>query len=333
MAQPIRAGVVGCGGRGRLYARLCGPMADIDVVAFVDAREESAQAALTAFGGEYATTDVERIWSDKSLDAVFIATWHDTHTPYCLAAAAAGKQIFIEKPLALTVAECDAIGEAVYRAGVVLVAGFKLHWCPVVLEVMARVGTPYLLTGQMMDNPWGASHWATQPHTGGGNVLSQGCHTADLLCLLAGSEPALVSGAGGTFTGAHPDILDNVVATVTFANGAVASMVQGDLGHNSYLSKFFFQVWGRNGVHAHLDSRLHRALVWDGGHGPQEIRAADLGSDDVWVVEGDVGVLRAFVDAVKGDGPAEPGVAAGRRATRLVTGIFESIRTGQMVRL
>ncbi|NUQ02220.1 MAG: Gfo/Idh/MocA family oxidoreductase [Armatimonadetes bacterium] len=333
MSRVIRAGVVGCGGRGKLYARLAAGMDDLEVVAFADVNRAGAETALAEFGGDYATAEIERIWADESLEAVVIATWHDTHTPFCQAAAAAGKHIFIEKPLALTVAECEAIGESVRRAGVKLVAGFKLDFCPVVRAVKERVGTPWLLTGQMMDNPWPTTHWATQPGTGGGNVLSQGCHTADLLRFLAGAEPVKVAGFGGTFSGQHPAVIDNVVASIAYANGAVASLVQGDLGENRQLSKFFFQVWGRDGAWAHLDTRLHRAVVYRRGAEPEEIVAAQLGSDDRLVIEGDYGVLRAFVEAVKGDGPAEPGVLAGTQATRTITGIFESIRTGQVVEL
>ncbi len=338
MGVPIRAAVIGCGGRGKLYARLSSALDELRVVGFVDARPEAAEAARAEFGGDWASTDVERAIGDPDLDAVIIATWHDTHTPYAVAAAEAGKAIFIEKPLALTVAECEAIAAAVERAGVPLVTGFKLHHCPLIREVTAWLGEPWLLTGQMMDNPWGRTHWAVDPVKGGGNVLSQGCHTADLLRALAQSEPVRVHGEGGTFAGDHPDLIDTVAATIKFANGAVASLVQGDLGENRELSKFFFQAWGRNGHWVHLDRRLHRAILQEKGQPPRELAAIELlepvaGVDDRWLVEGDYGVLLAFVDAVLGRGPAEPGVFAATQATRLITSIFESIRTGQPVEL
>ncbi len=334
MAEAIRAAVVGCGSRGKLYARLAQGMDDIRMVAYADVRQEGAEAALAEYGGEYATTEVERIWADPDLDAVFICTWHDTHTPFCLAAAEAGKHLFVEKPLALTVAECEQIGAAAEQAGVVLVTGFKLHCCPVVKLVKERLGTPWLLTGQMVDNTWPPTNWATQPGIGGGNVLSQGCHTADLLRFLAGGEPATVAGHGGTFSGQHPEVIDNVAATIGFDNGVVASLVQGDLGENRYLSKFFFQAWSRDGLAVHMDSRLHRAVFYRRGQEPEEVRAADLaGTDDRSVIEGDLGILRTFVEAVSGRGPADPGAHAATQATRIITSIFASIRGGRMITL
>ena len=338
MPTPIRAAVIGCGGRGKLYARLSSALDELQIVGFVDARQEAAAAACAEFGGDWSSTDVDRAMDDPDLDAVIIATWHDTHTPYAVAAAEAGKAIFIEKPLALSVAECETIAAAVEQAGVPLVTGFKLHHCPLIREVTAWLGEPWLITGQMMDNTWGTTHWAVDPIKGGGNVLSQGCHTADLLRALAGAEPVRVFGEGGTFSGDHPELIDTAVATIAFANGAVATLVQGDLGENKELSKFFFQAWGRSGRWVHLDRRLHRAVLQEKGQLPRELTAQELcnpieGVDERWLVEGDFDVLKAFVDAVQGRGPAEPGVFAATQATRLITSIFESIRSGQPVEL
>jgi hypothetical protein len=88
----------------------------------------------------------------------------------------------------------------------------------------------------------------------------------------------------------------------------------------------------------HLDRRLHRAVLQEKGKPPREITAQELatpvaGVDERSLIEGDFDVLRAFVDAVCGRGPAEPGVYAATQATRLITSIFESIRTGQPVEL
>jgi predicted dehydrogenase len=96
--------------------------------AFVDVRREAATALAGEFEGAYAAEDVARVLRDDSVDAVLICTHHDSHAPLAIAAAQAGKHIFVEKPLALTVEECRQVEEAAARAGVQVMIGFKMRF-------------------------------------------------------------------------------------------------------------------------------------------------------------------------------------------------------------
>ena len=90
-----------------------------------------------AYGGKYSCDDAERVIGDPSIDAIYITTWHDSHADLAIRAACAGKHVMIEKPLALSVAECQAIGRAVDETGIKLMVAFKMRY----YELVAKRGS------------------------------------------------------------------------------------------------------------------------------------------------------------------------------------------------
>lgn len=348
MREEIAAGLIGCGGRGQLYCDLSRRVEGLRIVAYADMNEDRARSCLDKYGGAYATREVERVLADRSLDAVLICTWHDTHTPYAVAAAQNKKHIFIEKPLAMTVQECTQIKEAVEKAGVKLMVAFKMRFMPVVRAVRELVPEPLFLVGQMVDNRWGDENWAQKPVTGGGNVISQGCHTADLLCFLAGSRPRSVAAQAAPLTHPGSEVIDTTSASILFESGAIASLVQSDCGLNPFVSKFFFEVWGE-GKGACLFRRCHEAILW--GTEPGRLSAEEMSDEAREDAEGDLGLLRAFADslvqacqsavptcregATPGgqDSKPVPGPDEGLTATAIIEAAFQSARTGKAVYL
>jgi myo-inositol 2-dehydrogenase/D-chiro-inositol 1-dehydrogenase len=305
-------------------------LAAVRLTAFVDVRESSAQTVAEAFPGAYATTDVERIWRDDAIDAVLISTHHDSHPALAIAAAQAGKHVFVEKPLALTVEDCERVEAAVSRAGVQLMVGFKMRFMPAVQEVRRKLPKPLLLVGQMMDNRWPDHSWAQDPRTGGGNVLSQGVHNLDLLYYLASSgEPESIYAAGGTLTHRGAEVIDNVFGVIRFAGGCVASVLNGDAGSPPYTSKFFYEIFDGART-ATLYERCHRVRFT--GVEPAEVQAeTQFPNEDP---EGFVQELAEFVDCVRHNRAPTTGarVADGTRATRLALAAFQSVRSGLPVR-
>ncbi|MFQ5409893.1 MAG: bi-domain-containing oxidoreductase, partial [Anaerolineales bacterium] len=98
--------------------------ARVEVRAVVSGSGASARRAATELGAPLASTDLRAVLGNSDVDAVLIATRHDLHRKQCLAAARAGKHIFVEKPLALTVPDCEEIVAAVAEAGVLCAVGF-----------------------------------------------------------------------------------------------------------------------------------------------------------------------------------------------------------------
>jgi len=324
--QKVNVGIIGCGGRGRLYSKLSSYIPDLHIRAYADIKEEVAKACLNEYGGEYYTKDTNRILNDSHIDAVIIATWHNTHTDYALKSAQAGKHIFIEKPLALTVKECDKIGEAVEKAKVKLMVCFKMRFIPMIKKAKELIPNPILLVGQMMDNRWADEKWAQKPKIGGGNVISQGCHTADLLCYLAGSQPEVVYAAGGAITHKGSEIIDNIVGTVKFKNGTIATIIQGDAGLNNFTSKFFIEIFAQD-KGATLYNRCHDVTFW--GTKPEHLSAETYSEESKLDPEGDLGILETFTESIIKDKDPLPGWKEGRVATAMINGFFEAVRTGR----
>ena len=321
----LRVGCIGCGERARIYCDGAKDLPEIELLAFCDVRLESADLFKLNYSGKYATSDANKLLNDEEIDAVIICTWHDSHMDLAVSAAQHGKHILIEKPLALTIAECWQIEEAVEKAGVTTTVGFKMRYMPIVRRVQELVPNPIMLMGQMLNDRIPDNSWSLQPRIGGGNVLSGACHTADLLCFLAGSDPIEVFGIGGNAIHRTPDMTDYVMAVVKFANGAVANLVQGDAGRNPYTSTFFCEVMGLS-KGACMHDRFHRATLW--GCDQAQLGISDLNAEERKDVEGDVALLQDFAKSALAGIPSRAPVRTGRIATTVARKLLDSVRVG-----
>ena len=318
MTVPLQVAIIGCGSMGETHARCLAQIDGVSVRAFCDNDEGRARTLSARYGGVYATADIDRVFRDDAVQAVYICTYHDTHAPLAVRAARAGKHVMMEKPLALTLEECAQVANEVAKAGITLMTGFKMRYYPAVARAREFLPQPVVTIGQMMDARWPEEFWANDPRKGGGNVLSQGCHTMDLICYLNRSEPVRIYAEGGNFTHRGLDIVDNLVATIRFENGAVASVAQGDSGHTPYVSKFSFQMTdGRRSVH--LRDRLKTVTLFDGE------KTEDIADPDEY---GFMEENRDFIRSLLTGTPPPSTHIDGLRATALILRAFESLRTG-----
>jgi predicted dehydrogenase len=319
MSLPVSIGLIGCGAIGEEHTRCLASLEGASLRAFCDLDEQRAAGLSHTYNGIYHTTKPERLFTDEAIDAVYICTNTDSHAALAVAAAQAGKHVMMEKPLALTEGECFEIAEAVERAGVTFMTAFKFRFYPAVRRTREFVPSPTIAIGQMMDARWPDDFWGNDPVKGGGNVLSQGCHSVDLLYHLVGSEPIRVFAEGGNFQHQEQRITDTLVATLQFANGAVGTLVQADSGHTPFLSKLSFQVFDGERS-AHLHNRLKSVMLWDG---EQAISHED--SEEVGMLE----ESRAFVKAVRELSEPPTGVKDGVRATVVLLRAIESMITNR----
>lgn len=319
----IKLGLIGCGSLGKVHAECVAKIDGADFVAYADVNEDAAKAKLSEFGGEYATTDVDRVLADDSIDAVYICTRHDSHAPLAIAAAQAGKHILIEKPLALSIDECEAVAKAVDDAGVYLMPAFKMRYYPLVRMAKEFIPEPQVIVGQMMCNRWGDTSWAQDPVQGGANVHSQGCHTTDILRYFAGSEPKRIWAAGGALTHPGHPCIDQCIASIQFENGHVASWIQGDACDSPFVSKFFFELFG-DGRSVQLHDRLKTATFYDG----KEARVEQRDEEEGFQLEN-----VEFISALQENRPPALTAQDGIQATRIVLAADQAIRTGHVQEL
>lgn len=253
-----RVGVIGAGAfaRGVLMPAL---MKEAEIAGVAAATGVSAQAAATRFGAGLATTDSQRILAGDEYDAVVIATRHDSHARYAEQGLAAGKHVFVEKPLALSEAELARVEAAAATSGGTLMVGFNRRFAPLALRLREALGDrgPLVITCRVNAGRLPRDHWTHDPQVGGGRIVGEMCHFIDFACFLTGATPSVVQAVavGG---GSEPRE-DNVVATLGFGDGSIASIVYAAYGDPS-LPKERIEVLGEAGAGALEDFsslRLH----------------------------------------------------------------------------
>jgi predicted dehydrogenase len=145
------------------------------------------------YGFEESTTDVEKIFSDREIHTVLITTHHDTHARFVIQALNAGKHVFVEKPLRITLDELQAIKEIYEQSAVshqLLMVGFNQRFAPHVVKIKELLETAREPKSTIMAVNAGLippDHWTQDSTVGGGMIVGEVCHFIDLLKFLAGS--------------------------------------------------------------------------------------------------------------------------------------------------
>lgn len=314
----FKAGVIGCGNLGKTHAQCIQQLEGMELVAYCDIFEQSAHRMLEQFGGSYATSDLDKLFSDPDLDVIYVTTMHDTHAEYCIRALENGKHVLVEKPLALTLEDCVRIGETVKRTGNMLFTAFKMRYYELLWKAKELIPHPVMVTMQMMDDRWGEGIWPNDPVKGGGNVIGQGCHSTDILRFMAGGNPVEVYAAGGNYYQSS-GVIDNLAAVYRFDNGATGSLVQGDCGCPPFTSKFFMQLFAENKSITICD-RLTTLTYTEAGQEPIVFSGTESG----FMEEN-----KAFLRCLQESTPATIDHVDGLYATLMVLQAIKSLSSGK----
>ncbi|HEX2034200.1 MAG TPA: Gfo/Idh/MocA family oxidoreductase [Chloroflexota bacterium] len=319
--------LIGCGGAGRSHARGAAETAGVTIRAFCDVRQEAAARLQSEFGGR-ATTDPRSVFDDAGVDVVSIATTHNTHTELALAAFEAGKHVFLEKPMAMSTAECLRIAAAQRAAGKQLMLNLSFRFSGALREVKRRIVRPKVSHAQCLMARADVTQWRWDPVAGGGPLWDVGVHTADLLCWLHDAPPVEVYATGGQVTHAgelrDSALVDTAAATLRFGDGSLATFLVSDAGFNAFASKWLFETY---------DGR-QSAIVYDHGRtvsfGGSQDEAADTRSAEVETLSPPaVGRFPLLLEAIRRGGESYVPARVGILATLVVEQIIESIRSGR----
>ena len=243
------------------------------------------------FGFAQATTDTAALLTDEAVDAVVIATRHNTHAEFVLRALAAGKHVFVEKPLALTVEDLQRIGDAAKAASRVVMVGFNRRFAPQVQRIQALLGgAPGPKSFNMTVNAGAipANHWTQDREVGGGRLVGEGCHFIDLLRFLAGAP--IVSHDVVAMDAATRD---SATIMLRFADGSMGTIVYLSNGSKSF-PKERLEVFAQGRVLQLDNFRRLTGFGWPG------FSKLNLWRQD----KGQVACAKAFVDALRTGGPA-----------------------------
>ncbi|HVM94254.1 MAG TPA: bi-domain-containing oxidoreductase [Terriglobales bacterium] len=259
-----------------------------------------SRSAAERFNFAYCAETEDELLRDPGVNAVLIATRHHLHAEQVLAALGEHKAVFCEKPLCLTESELGSIvrsmtPETRERANApLLMVGFNRRFAPMAQELkkfFAQTREPLSMNYRVNAGYIPADHWVNDPEVGGGRILGEVCHFVDFLSFVAGGSPIEVRAEGVGNPGQYS--LDNIVATLKFANGGVGTITYMANGDKSS-SKERLEIFGGGSV-AILEDFRRLELV---RNGRKTISRARWKQD-----KGHQAEMRAFAEAVRGKIP------------------------------
>lgn len=228
---PVRAAFIGAGNfisgnhlpnmaRSRLW----------EIYAICDINENNLARAVDRFSPRLHTADYRQLLDDPKVEVVVVGTRHDLHEKLVTECAAAGKDVFVEKPMSKTWAESESIVRAVHRAGTRLMVGYNRRFAPAMVRAKTvfldhNRGKKALATYRAVDDSTFWPRWPFDLKDGGGKVMSEACHFFDLMSWFFEDEPVSVQCTGGRE--------DNNLIEVNFRGGSVACIVSGGCGNDA----------------------------------------------------------------------------------------------------
>ena len=202
----------------------------------------TAKAAADRFGAVFSTTKYEDILSDDRIGLVLIATRHDSHADLALKALEAGKNVFVEKPMAVSEEEIAAYSRFYEnRTGPLLFTGFNRrfsHYAQVIKKAVAQRVNPLVIHYRMNAGFIPPEHWV---HENGGRIVGEACHIIDLFTFLTGAKLRSVSFESISPSNNRLSPADNVAMLFKYEDGSVATLHYFANGSPS-LSKEYMEV-------------------------------------------------------------------------------------------
>ncbi len=264
------------------------------------------------------TTNYQDILKDPEVDAVLITTRHSAHAQQVMEALEAGKHVFVEKPLALTYEELDAIATVYEQQQQTLTVGFNRRFSPFAIDARQQLGDagPLNVIATMNAGAIPANHWTQDMQSGGGRIIGEACHYIDLITFLTGSiVESVVMNALGPHTAENTD---NAVILLKYQNGSQGVINYFSNGSKAY-SKERVEIYsqGRTMV---LDNFRKSTYFGFKKSGLQQTQ--DKGHREQF---------RLFVERLRNGGPATIPFEEIMNTSRAAIAAVESLKTGSWV--
>jgi predicted dehydrogenase len=223
----------------------------------------SAKSVAERYGFARADAAADDVLAAGDIDAVAVATRHDSHAQLASAALAAGKATFVEKPPAMTHEQLEHLAAAYQASSSPLVVGFNRYFSPHFRFVRGALEGrgPYVATCRVNAGPLPPDSWVLSPEQGGGRVLGEACHFIDLLMRIIGARPTRVMTARAV-TDRPEATEDNVAISLEFADGSVGNLVYASNG-DSRSGKERIEVFG-GGISALIDDFVFSSVTGAG---------------------------------------------------------------------
>ena len=292
--RKVRTALIGCGKVGQTHAAALSELPESDFAAVCDSDRGRADAFAARYGVR-SYTDVGPMFRETGIEAVLVCTPHPLHSGPVIQAAEAGVHALVEKPMAATVADCDAMLAAARRAGTRLGVVSQRRFYEPVLRMKAaidagKIGRPVLGVFSMFSwrdrayyesDPW-RGQWATE---GGGVLVNQSPHQLDLLHWFMGAIDE-ISGCWANLNHPFVEVEDTALAMIRFKNGGLGSVVTSLSQKPGLHTKV--HVHGSNGASVGVETDRGATFV----AGMSEVSEPPL--TDLWTIPGEEHLLAQF---------------------------------------
>jgi myo-inositol 2-dehydrogenase/D-chiro-inositol 1-dehydrogenase len=331
--REIGIGIVGCGEIAGFHAQALLRTGQARIAAACDRMPEKAQSLATAYGSKpYA--QVDDLLADPAVEVVYVLTHHNSHAAISMRCLEAGKHVFCEKPLAMSLKDARRVGQVVQHSGRQLMVGFNHRWNPAVAwvhqQIAERKARIRYLQLTFATSPF-LDSWGGLAGEGGGVIPCLGSHAIDLACYLMDMTPVRIQAMTARLRLADPYLEDTVAILLQFENGEIASLSSHDhappdytcyaMGDPSRLvrAEIFADGW------AALIENSHCVNIFEGQ--PQTIHFSTANPLEILGIGPEDA---AFVQSLASGTPVTPGVADGIRAVQWVELALTAARLGMV---
>ena len=278
-------------------------------------------------GFNTAATDLDMLWGHDAINTVVIATRHDAHADQVTSAITSGKNVFVEKPLALKLGELDAIDETYQTANkdqpnrVLLMVGFNRRYAPHIVKMKSllekkREPKSFVITVNAGAIP--ADHWTQDTEVGGGRIVGEGCHFIDLMRFLVGHP---IISHQTMMMGVAPGIEirdDKASINLSFADGSFGTIHYFANGGKAF-PKERIEVFCGDAV---LQMNNYRTLQ---GYGWPDFKKMKSSKQD----KGQKACAKAFIDAIREGGTSPIPYDEVMESSRVSIEVAESLEQNQ----
>jgi len=326
MAKELAVGLIGCGSMGMGLAKRLHAREEAAITAVADVSGEAAAKAAQEFGAAQ-FKDYRALLESGDVGAVIIATPNNTHKEIAVAAAQAGKAVFLEKPMALSVADCDQILAAAEAAGIKLMVGQVLRLLPPFIKIReiiasGELGEPWAIFVTRMGGR-GFDGWRSHRAVAGGILYEVHVHELDFMRSVCGDACA-VSAVTGHFANPQMEYEDTALVNLRFKSGALGSL------HACYVAV-------RGGAYGKiLCSEGALDYTWSDGvirYQKKEGEEQVVETKALEIEDGVAHEIRAFCEWVLHDAPPPFTGVDGRAAVEMAQAAYLSAEQGREITL
>ncbi len=211
----------------------------------VTSRGITAKNVGDKFGFNFCSSNVTDVLGNEKINTVFIATPHSSHAGLVIESLKAGKNVFVEKPLAINIEELNQVIETKKKNTQPLMVGFNRRFAPVsetIKKEFQNTGEPMVINIRINAGFIPKDNWLQQKDTGAGRIIGEMCHFIDLMQYFTGSEPVKVYAECISSNNDKITPADNIAIVIKFKDGSVGNLTylaNGDKGMPKELIEVF----------------------------------------------------------------------------------------------